>query len=164
MSNMQIQTAGFLDNSLCNGKGIRSVLFVSGCPHRCKGCHNPQTWNFDYGDSVSIDDLYTRILSNVPLIKGVTYSGGEPVCQSNNLIILSKKIKKLGLNIWCYTGYTFEELQQTHFNFLKDIDVLVDGKFEIDNKCDNSYKGSSNQRIIDVQKSLKVGKMVELGV
>ncbi len=162
---MELQVAGFLDNSMVNGKGLRSVLFVSGCNHNCEGCHNKVMQAFDYGDKVNIDDLLNRIKHNVPLINGVTFSGGEPFEQAKGLSVLAEKVKKQGLNLWCYTGYTYEKILQSNdehkIKLLKYIDVLVDGKFEKNlTEGSSKYAGSSNQRIINVQESLKLGKII----
>lgn len=162
-----LQIAGFLDNSLTNGEGLRSVVFVSGCNHRCSGCHNEIMQDFDYGDKVLIDEVLQRIRSNIPVIKGVTFSGGEPFEQAGTLSQLARDIKRLELNIWCYTGFTFEEIinsisdNKQWKELLYQIDVLVDGRFE-ERKRDSKlkYKGSSNQRIIDVKRSLVKGKVV----
>lgn len=157
---MQLQVAGFLDNSLVNGKGIRSVLFVSGCRHNCNGCHNREMQSYEYGDKVDIRDIYERIVSNMPLVKGVTFSGGEPFDKATELNTLAKMLKEKGLNIWCYTGYNLEDIIENKKNtqwkeLLKNIDVLVDGKFDqekMNNSC--KYIGSVNQRIIDVPRTL----------
>lgn len=163
---MELQVAGFLDNSMVNGRGLRSVLFLSGCKHNCAECHNKAMQAFDYGDKVNTDDLLNRIKHNVPLISGVTFSGGEPFEQAKELWVLAEKVKKQGLNLWCYTGYTYEEILQSNDDYkiklLKHIDVLVDGKFEKDlteGSC--KYAGSRNQRVINVQESLKWGKTIE---
>lgn len=171
MDNKYLQVAGFLDNSLANGAGLRSVLFVSGCKHNCEGCQNIEMQSFCYGDKVSLKDISKRIESNMPLIRGVTFSGGEPLEHTKELSILAKEIKELGLNIWCYTGYTFEYIkEEVNKNVqLKElmslIDVLVDGKYD-ELKKDGSlkYRGSSNQRIIDVKKSLNKDKIVTLNL
>ncbi|WP_129596277.1 anaerobic ribonucleoside-triphosphate reductase activating protein [Anaerophilus nitritogenes] len=162
-----LQVAGFLDNSTVNGKGLRSVLFVSGCNHNCIGCHNKDMQDFNYGDRVSLDHILNRIQHNIPLISGVTFSGGEPFEQAQPLTTLAKKIKDKGLNLWCYTGYTYEEILQSNnrdkLNLLKQIDVLIDGKFNDKLKDDAcKYVGSTNQRIIDVKESLKLEKIITL--
>lgn len=166
-NNIKLQVAGFLDNSLVNGEGMRSVLFVSGCRHNCEGCHNRAMQDFNYGDSIYLKEIVSRIEENMPIIKGVTLSGGEPFEQAEELYQLSCEIKALGLNIWCYTGYTFEQLitgsNDSRKKLLHCIDVLVDGKFQMDKKCKGlKYKGSSNQRIIDVKKSVKEHKIIEI--
>ncbi|MBU3189081.1 anaerobic ribonucleoside-triphosphate reductase activating protein [Clostridium bowmanii] len=155
---MKLQIGGFLDNSLVNGAGLRSVIFVSGCCHNCKNCHNNAMQHFDYGDSTSIDDILEKLVKNMPIISGVTFSGGEPFESSLALSKLSEEIRTLGLNIWCYSGYTYEEIIHSEDSnkrrLLSLIDVLIDGEFHEELKEDASkYTGSSNQRIIDVQKS-----------
>lgn len=161
---MKLQIAGFLDNSLVNGKGLRSVVFLSGCKRRCEGCQNMEAQDFNYGDEVESDEIFERIKSNLPLIKGVTFSGGDPFEQADKLALLAKKIKEeLELNIWCYTGYTYEELilDEVKLELLKYIDVLVDGPFEkalMENAP--KYAGSSNQRILE----LKEGKVVKKAI
>ncbi|CDI48308.1 anaerobic ribonucleoside-triphosphate reductase activating protein [Clostridium tetani] len=162
-----LQVAGFLDNSLANGKGLRSVLFLSGCNHKCKDCHNLIMQDFKYGDRVKIDEIIERVRKNIPIIRGVTFSGGEPLEQAENLARLALMIKKENLNIWCYTGYEFEYILDNMDkingwkNLIQNIDILVDGTFQKDkNKPKLKYKGSSNQRIIDVQKSLIAKKII----
>ncbi|WP_138204403.1 anaerobic ribonucleoside-triphosphate reductase activating protein [Haloimpatiens lingqiaonensis] len=162
---MNIRVAGFLDNSLVNGEGIRSVLFVSGCNHKCVGCHNEVMQDFNYGEDVSKEEILSRIKNNVPIIKGVTFSGGEPFEKAKALTELARSIKELELNIWCYTGYTFEEIfegkDEDKINLLKSIDVLIDGKFDINLTEDApKYAGSKNQRIIDVKASLMQKKVI----
>lgn len=162
---MDIQVAGFLDNSLVNGKGLRSVVFVSGCHHACPGCHNKPMQDFNYGDQINISEVFSRIKGNIPIIRGVTFSGGEPFEQPRALTVLAEKIKDEGLDIWCYTGYTFEEIlkssDQDKINLLHKVDVLIDGKFKRDLMKDApKYTGSKNQRIIDVMESLKNKKVV----
>lgn len=166
---MKLQIAGFLENSLVNGSGIRAAVFVSGCRHNCDGCHNKEMQNYDYGDAVEIDEVYERIMKNVPLIKGVTFSGGEPFDSAKGLSILADKILDAGLNLWCYSGYTYEEILNSDDEFkislLNKIDVLVDGKYKKElNENALRYTGSSNQRIIDVQKSIKEGKIIQLDI
>ncbi len=148
-----LRVAGFLDNSLVNGEGLRSVLFVSGCRHNCKGCHNKCMQDFNYGDNVSLDEILDRIKSNIPLIKGVTFSGGDPFEQAAGLSMLAERVHELGLNIWCYSGYTYDEIinsnDKNKHELLKKIDVLVDGRF-VEGLKEGAvkYTGSSNQRII----------------
>jgi anaerobic ribonucleoside-triphosphate reductase activating protein len=167
MSNT-IRLSGIAYESLVNGPGIRRVFFSQGCKHNCRGCFNPDTHDFNGGEEMDIDELI-KDLSENPFIDGVTFSGGDPLEQANKFIYIAKAAKGLGLNVWSYTGYRFEYLLENadEFNkwkeFLENIDVLVDGKFEIDNKEDGlKFRGSSNQRIIDVKKSLKEGRIIEL--
>jgi len=154
-----MQVAGFLDNSLVNGDGLRSVLFVSGCRHHCPGCHNEAMQDFSYGDIVNLGDILKRIKNNVPLIKGVTFSGGDPFEHAEALSELADGIRAMGLDIWCYSGYTYEEIagsrDEMKLNFLKKIDVLVDGRFE-QNLMEGAlkYTGSRNQRIIRLKEKI----------
>lgn len=162
---MKLQIGGFLHNSLVNGEGIRSVVFASGCMHNCVGCQNENMQDFNYGDSVSIDDIMLKIASNMPIIKGVTLSGGEPFESAMGLSKLSERVKDLGLNIWCYSGYTYDEIINSRdvdkLRLLSFMDVLIDGKFDEELKERASkYTGSSNQRIIDVSKSILENQIV----
>lgn len=163
-----MRVAGFYDNSCTNGEGWRSVLFVSGCPHKCLGCQNPQTWDFEQGEKVHDIDFYIKkIIQNKKLIDGVTLSGGEPFQERNvkHLLKLVKEVKKNGLDVWCYTGYRYEELLQNEAfsSLLKEIDVLVDGPFIKDEFCPNiKFRGSKNQRILDVQKCLENNSIIEI--
>ncbi len=156
-----VRLSGVLHESLVNGPGIRRVLFSQGCIHNCKNCFNPDTHPFEGGKLVDMDKLIIDIVNN-PLLTGVTFSGGDPLEQADKFAYMAKKIKATGLNIWCYTGYTFEYIleHQSERNgwsdLINSIDVLVDGKYEDDKKDDYiKYRGSSNQRIIDVNYSLK---------
>ncbi len=154
-----LRISGFYDNSCTNGEGWRSVIFFSGCPHRCRGCQNPDTWDYSFGEDISVNELTEKVLENLPMIDGVTLSGGEPFQEKNigEMIVLADKLKQKNLNIWCYSGYEYEYLK-SHPLFsllLSKIDVLIDGKYEQD-LFDHSlkFKGSSNQRVIDVKQSL----------
>lgn len=149
MKNLQV--AGFLDNSAVNGEGLRSVVFLSGCTHQCLGCHNIDMQDPCYGESIPVSEIITRIKDNIPIINGVTISGGEPFLQGSALLPLLKQIKSLSLNCWVYTGYTHEEiLDNKNFKqLLPWIDVLVDGRFEKELLTyDIPYIGSTNQRIL----------------
>lgn len=162
---MQIQLSGTANDSIVDGPGLRFTIFVQGCPHGCPGCHNPQTHPFDGGTAEDTAQLLERIRSN-PLLDGVTFSGGEPFCQAEALAELGGHIRQLGLNIMTYTGYTFEYLlehrEEGHYGALLAVtDWLVDGPFIEDLKSyELHFKGSSNQRIIDVQRSLAAGYAV----
>ena len=158
MSTLRI--AGTIPESIVDGPGIRYVLFTQGCPHGCPGCHNPQTHDFAGGKEVQVSDLLADILKR-PYVKAVTLSGGEPFCQPAALAELAAALKDKGFHLMCYSGFTFEELLDgaNDENFwgelLKYTDFLVDGKFEEDKKHYTLlFKGSENQRIIDVQSSL----------
>lgn len=157
---------GFYSDSISNGVGWRAVLFVSGCPHHCLGCHNPESWDQDYGEPYVEDDIYNQMMEN-PFLDGLTLSGGEPFLYCQELFSLVKRVKATGLNIWSYTGFTFEELLRWAERnadvqqFLQEVDVLVDGKFLIEKMIPKKrFRGSSNQRIIDVQASLKKQEVV----
>lgn len=164
--NKTVRLAGIAYESLVNGPGMRRVFFAQGCKHKCEGCFNPETHSFDDGEIMDMDNLIKDVLDN-PMLKGVTFSGGDPIEQAHSFAYMAKVFKNSNLSIWCYTGYTFEELLEAMKvdtslrDFLNNIDVLVDGKFEINNKKEGlKYKGSSNQRIIDVKESLKQNKVV----
>ena len=167
--------AGFYDESISNGVGWRAVLFVSGCPHGCPGCHNKIAQDYNYGtkfDENKKQELIKRIKEN-SILKGITISGGEPLCKENIGEVLNfiKDVKKEkpDFNIWCYTGYTFDKdimedmchkWEETP-EILSYLDVVVDGKFEEEKKdIQLRFRGSSNQRVIDVKKSLKEKKAV----
>lgn len=164
---MELRIAGTANDSIVDGPGIRFTIFTQGCPHHCEGCHNPQTHDFSGGTITNTDELLKRIKSN-PLLDGVTFSGGEPFCQAEALAELGTKIKALGLNIVTYTGYTFEELYaDRHKNgfgeLLSVTDYLIDGPFVLAQKnWEIRFRGSSNQRIIDVAESLRTGTAVTI--
>ncbi len=151
----QIRIAGFVNDSITDGPGIRFTVFTQGCPRSCKGCHNPQTQSMSGGKLFEDTEILQMIKSN-PLLTGVTFSGGEPMIQAKNLLNLAKEIKSLGLDLAIYTGYTFEELAKVDgaLELLKFADVLIDGPF-VESLKDYKlkFKGSSNQRVIDVKKS-----------
>ena len=165
-----MKMAGFYDESMSNGIGWRAVLFVSGCPHNCPGCHNKIAQDYNYGEEFDQNAIINRIKEN-SILKGVTISGGEPLCKENikdvNDFIEALKKEKPELNIWCYSGYTFEELKNRKDEItdttLRNIDVLVDGRFIEERKNPEiRFRGSDNQRIIDLRKSLNENKIVEL--
>lgn len=163
-----LNVAGVYHDSITNGEGWRSVLFVSGCPHRCEGCHNPNTWKREYGTPYNEEEVFNKLTDN-ELLDGVTISGGEPFLYTKTLLSLVKKIKEKKLDIWVYTGYVWEELLERAENdlytrqFLETIDVIVDGRFEIEKKKPSlKFRGSTNQRIIDVKVSIKEGVLKEL--
>lgn len=165
---MDIRVSGIENDSIVDGPGIRMTLFVQGCPHRCKGCHNPQTHDFGGGTLMDTDEVTAKILGN-PLLDGVTFSGGEPFEQAEALYKIGTAVKSKGLNIMVYSGYTFDELKaKSNDNdyvgkLLGITDILVDGRY-IDEQRSLMllFRGSTNQRIIDVQKSLETGVVVEM--
>ena len=159
----ELRICGIENDSIVDGPGIRLAVFVQGCPHRCKGCHNPQSHDMNGGYIMTDTEILEMVKAN-PLLDGVTFSGGEPFCQATALAELAKEIHKLGLNIMTYTGYEYEELLKSadFMPLLVQTDILVDGKFEEDKKSiDLVFKGSSNQRIIDVKASLGKGQVIE---
>ncbi len=159
---MHLQLSGTANDSIVDGPGLRFTIFVQGCPHHCKGCHNPQTHPFDGGTATDTDELLEKIKSN-PLLDGVTFSGGEPFCQAKALAALGREIKSLGLDIITFTGYTFEELYERRTEdgigeLLEVTDLLVDGRFIIEEKSwQLRFRGSRNQRVIDCRQSLAQG-------
>lgn len=164
----ELRISGIVPESIVDGPGIRYTVFVQGCPHHCEGCHNPQTHDFEGGRVVSLDGILAEIKKN-PLLSGVTFSGGEPFCQPDALAELGKEIKALNLNLVCYSGFTFEELWELGkknpaiLELLTLTDILIDGKFVLAEKSLMlKFRGSRNQRILDVPASLEKGTAVLL--
>lgn len=161
---MQIKVAGIVNESIVDGPGFRLAIFTQGCPHHCPGCHNPQTHDFEEGQWMDTDAIIQMARENI-LLDGVTFSGGEPFCQPEACAEIAGEARAAGLNVWSYSGYTFEQLLDKNDacrTFLQQIDVLVDGPFLIERRTlDMRFRGSSNQRLIDVQKSLACGTAVE---
>ena len=159
----KIRLSGIIEESIVDGPGIRFVIFSQGCPHHCKGCHNPQTFNPSGGYEDDTNNLITKIKKN-PLLKGVTFSGGEPFLQAEAFTELAREIHSLGLDVMSYTGYVFEDLiackeNISWQNLLHNIDILVDGPFLLEKKSLLlKFRGSENQRIINVNESLRNNK------
>ncbi len=158
---------------IADGLGVRVTLFVSGCTHHCKGCFQPETWDFDYGELFTSDTENELIEALKPdYIDGLTLLGGEPFEPENQKALLPflKKVRNIypEKTIWAYSGYTFEELINNSRakcectdEILSLIDVLVDGEFKIDLKnISLKFRGSSNQRVIDVKETLKKGEII----
>ena len=160
---MEIRLAADLQpDSIVDGEGIRTVIWTQGCPHNCKGCHNPGTHDFNGGFLEDVDEVIEE-LKKIEGQDGITLSGGDPMCQSEACLEICKAAKELGLNVWCYTGFTYEKILNNPKQkaLLQYIDVLVDGKFVLEEKSlDIYFRGSRNQRIIDVKKSLEEEKVV----
>ena len=159
-----MRIAGTLAHSLVNGEGWRFVIFTQGCPHHCPGCQNPDTHDSAGGEEMSLDHLKDLIKEqSQKLTDGVTFSGGDPFFQPADCAELASYTHSLGMDVWAYTGWTYEELLKDpkKMGFLKQVNILVDGPFLMDLKS-NSYKfrGSTNQRIIDVKKSLSSGQVI----
>lgn len=153
---MKINIAGTIPDSIVDGPGVRYVVFAQGCDHHCKGCQNPQTWDFNKGKSIEVKELYKDIINSV-ISKRVTFSGGDPFYQVPAFVELARMLKNDKFEIIAYTGFKYEDLvgSPEPMKLLKQIDYLIDGKFEEDKKSLSlKFKGSSNQRIIDVTKSL----------
>ena len=162
----QLRIAGVVKESIVDGPGIRFTIFTQGCNHHCPGCHNPQTHDFDGGNLISIDSVVEQIKKN-PLLDGITLSGGEPFEQGEICSRLAQRVHAMKLNVITYSGYTFEELvagiadKPGWKELLQETDVLVDGRFELARRnILLRFCGSENQRLIDVKKSLKVGRVV----
>lgn len=160
---MTINMAGVAANSIVDGPGIRTTYFAQGCPHHCEGCHNPETWEFGVGTPVETEAL-AQIARKDPLCRGVTFSGGEPFAQAEGFCELAEILKSEGYEIASYSGFTFEQLQkgsEHQKKLLSLLDVLVDGPFVLAQRSlELNFRGSANQRIIDVQKSLASGEIV----
>jgi len=153
-------------DSIVDGEGIRAVIWTQGCSHNCFGCHNPETHDFNGGFEVNIEDLKKEI-SNLKNQQGVTFSGGDPLFQVDAVLELVKHCQFEKLNVWLYTGFTYEELiKMTKRNsklkeLLMNVDALVEGKFLLEEKSfDVKFRGSKNQRIINIKESLKQNRMV----
>ena len=162
-----MRIAGTVQDSIVDGPGFRFVLFTQGCPHHCEGCQNPQTHDPEGGTEISVEEIVRQLLSN-PLTDGITFSGGEPFEQAADCALIAGKAREHGLNVWTYTGYTFERLVEKMKTdrgteeLLKLTDVLVDGRFVLAEKSfDVPWRGSRNQRLIDVPQSLATGRAVE---
>ena len=162
-----LRISGIVRESIVDGPGLRFVLFTKGCPHRCPGCHNPDTHDFEGGNDITVERLLEEIDKN-PLLQGVTLSGGEPFCQPEALSILGEEVLKRGLDLMAYSGWTFEELMDISKErpavreLLEKCSLLIDGRFELEKKSLSIlFRGSTNQRINDVKASLKEGKAVE---
>ena len=159
-----IRVCGIEPESIVDGPGFRYVLFVQGCPHRCPGCHNPESHDFNGGQDMTVGEIFAQIKSN-PHLRGVTFSGGEPFEQVPALLELGKMIRNEGMTLMSYSGYTLEELQGRHDpetdELLSMLDILVDGRFvESLRNLTLIYRGSDNQRVIDMNKTREQGKVV----
>lgn len=163
MSNTIKLSSPLEKDSIANGEGLRTVIWTQGCSHNCKGCHNPLTHSFDGGFEVSIDDIKQQ-LDELKGQDGITLSGGDPLFQIDAALEIAKYARKKNLNVWVYTGFTYEEIRKMnpkYIELLHNIDVLVDGKFILEEKNLNlKFKGSKNQRIIDVPLSLELEEVM----
>lgn len=155
--------AGIAENSIVDGPGIRFTVFAQGCPHRCPGCQNPETW--PAGGSPFAPERLLEMIRQDPLVRGVTFSGGEPFAQAAEFSRLARLLHAAGYEVACYTGYIFEELFQNgtaaQRELLQNLDVLIDGPFvEAEKSLQLAFRGSRNQRILDIPASLAKGGAV----
>ena len=158
-----LELSGIVTDSIVDGPGIRTAVFSQGCPHHCEGCHNPETWAFGVGTPMQ-EEAVADIVRENPLCRGVTFSGGEPFAQAASFAKLARILKADGYEIASYTGYTFEQLlngTQAQKELLQQLDILIDGPFVLSERSlELRFRGSSNQRILDVPRSLSEGKAV----
>ncbi|MBE5938495.1 MAG: anaerobic ribonucleoside-triphosphate reductase activating protein [Lachnospiraceae bacterium] len=160
----KLRIAGTLQDSIVDGPGLRYVIFTQGCPHHCEGCHNPDTHDFLAGKDADVDKIISQI-SNNKMLSGVTFSGGEPMCQAEALVPIAKEVKKMGKHLMIYTGYVYEELLEKPDEGIRQLlelaDVLVDGPFVLAKRnLTLIYRGSENQRVIDLNKTRSQGQIV----
>ena len=159
-----LRIAGCVNDSIVDGPGIRYTIFTQGCPHNCPGCHNPQTHDFSGGTVADEEKIIAEILGN-PILSGVTFSGGEPFCQAEGLLPIAEAVKEQGKHLMIYTGYLLEHLQKMENPGIKRLlelaDVIVDGPFVLAEKnLTLAFRGSENQRVIDMNKTRKEGTIV----
>ncbi|MBQ6999650.1 MAG: anaerobic ribonucleoside-triphosphate reductase activating protein [Oscillospiraceae bacterium] len=159
-----LELSGIVSDSIVDGPGIRTAIFSQGCPHHCPGCHNPETWEFGCGTQIPVEAVVEIVESN-PLCRGVTFSGGEPFAQAAAFARLAKALKEKGYEVASYSGFTFEELlrgSDAQKELLASIDILIDGRFlQAQKSLEIAFRGSRNQRILDVKDSLAEGKAIE---
>lgn len=161
---LTIRISGVAEESVVDGPGLRYAVFAQGCPHHCPGCHNPQTHDPLGGREESVAALAAAMGKN-PLLSGLTLTGGEPLLQPEACAYLAQAARSMGLSVWIYTGFVWEDLlkdqNEAVLRLLRRADVLVDGRFEQKlRSLELAFRGSSNQRLIDVQKSLRSGSVV----
>jgi len=163
-----MKVAGLVQDSIVDGPGFRFTVFTQGCPHGCPGCHNPETHNPSDGTEMPVADVVKKLLSN-PLTDGVTLSGGEPFMQGADCAAIARAAHENDLNVWTYTGFTFErliELSETDVcmkALLYETDVLVDGPFILtERSLSLKWRGSKNQRLLDAKRSVAERKPVSI--
>lgn len=160
---MKIRIADIVQDSIVDGTGMRLAIFVQGCPHHCNGCHNPGTHDFTGGEEMDVEQIIAMMDSN-PMLDGITLSGGEPFCQCAACLEIAKAAHERGLNVWAYSGWMFYDLalDAGRRTLLEEVDVLVDGRYIKDLRTlELPFRGSSNQRLVNVKRSLKEGHVVE---
>ena len=161
---MKLRVLDIVEDTTVDGPGFRTSIYLAGCRHRCPGCHNPESWREDGGEDVSIDELM-QVIVNDPFA-GVTLSGGDPLLQAEGCAELCRRVKaETDKTVWCYTGFTWEQLMEEAdadvMALLRNVDVLVDGPFVLALRdTDLLFRGSSNQRLINVPESLSRGEVV----
>ena len=163
-----MRIAGLVQDSIVDGPGLRFVVFTQGCDLSCEGCQNPDARDMTGGTEISVDEIITEMTGN-PLTDGLTLSGGEPFAQAADCAGISAAARERGLNVWVYSGYSFEELSARAENepdvkeLLESADVLVDGRFRLEERTLSlKWRGSRNQRLLDVKKSMETGKAIEI--
>ena len=161
-----IRIAGIIEESIVDGPGVRTSIFVQGCLHNCEGCHNQHTHDFNGGYDTETDEIIEKLAKN-SLVRGITISGGEPFEQAENLIDLAKKTHEIGKTVIVYSGYTFDELMKNSVKneniriLLENCDILIDGKFILSQKTlELKFRGSKNQRIIDLKQTFLQNKII----
>ncbi len=159
-----MRIASTVSDSIVDGPGLRFTVFTQGCPHHCPGCHNPHTHPPDGGEEISVQTLFARFLDN-PLLDGLTLSGGEPFMQAGECAALARLVHQHGQSVWTYTGFLYEDLIEEadpdRLLLLRETDVLVDGPFlERQKSYDALFRGSTNQRLIDLNATRAAGKLV----
>ena len=167
---MTIRLFGVVQDSIVDGYGFRTAIFTQGCPHRCEGCHNPQSHDAAGGELWLLEEVEKKYTNN-PLLEGITFSGGEPFCQAEPCAELARRAHAKGLTVWAYSGYTYEELLKKAKEepdtgaLLAEIDVLVDGRFVLaERSLELPYQGSRNQRVLDLQATRKTGTLTLFAV
>lgn len=160
---MKFRAYGIVPNSYVDGPGVRLAIFFQGCLHHCEGCHNPESWPMYGGEPRDTEDV-KRMIAEDPLLTGITLSGGEPFLQVVPALDLARFAHSRGRTVWCYTGYLYEQIEEwedLRHDLLREIDVLVDGPFEQERmSLEIPWRGSANQRLIDVKASLAKGEVV----
>lgn len=163
---MKLQIAGLVEESIVDGPGIRYAVFVQGCPHHCPGCHNPQTHPFEGGREMDTGEILAAFRRD-PILKGITLSGGEPFCQPAPLAELAGQVHGMGKDVVVFTGYTYEQLAAMDDPavgaLLEETDILIDGPFLLEEKdLELRFRGSANQRVIDMKETRRTGRIVRM--
>jgi len=163
---MEMQIAGLVPESVVDGPGIRFVVFAQGCPHRCPECHNPQTHDFSGGECRPVSRILDQF-RELPMVSGITLSGGEPFCQARPCASLAREVKKLGKSVVVFSGFTYEKLMEKRHqepdvsDLLSCTDILIEGPYLKEQRdLALAYRGSANQRVIDMAQSLASGYAV----